>query len=167
MHWSSFVVSMLSSVVSVFSLLSLFRRISHCIGSSLGPHSLIPSTLMSHAHCVSLIASKSPLTSSSSSSSLWSPCSSFCPSTSTSLMSWTNTLRTSAEGLGTLAENEPPRCYEPNEYHITEAYVDYTQWLRLRWRHYRQDAPWCVPKTCRSLWRRRPVVLSVVVGQSW
>ena len=39
-------------------------------------------------------------------------------------------------------------------------------WLRLRWRHHRQDAPWCVPKTSRSL-RRRPVVQSVVVRQSW
>ena len=35
-------------------------------------------------------------------------------------------------------------------------------WLQLRWRHHRQDAPWRVPKT--SLWRRRPVVLSVVVS---
>ena len=33
----------------------------------------------------------------------------------------------SAEDLGTLAENEPPTGYEPKEYHITEAYVDYTQ----------------------------------------
>ena len=33
----------------------------------------------------------------------------------------------SAEDLGTLAENEPPTGYEPNEYHITEAYVDYAQ----------------------------------------
>ena len=41
-------------------------------------------------------------------------------------------------------------------------------WLRLRWRHHRSDAPSCVPKTSRSLWRRRrPVVLSVVVSQSW
>ena len=38
-----------------------------------------------------------------------------------------NTLRTSAEDLGTLAENEPPTVYDPNEYHITEAYVEYTQ----------------------------------------
>ena len=43
-------------------------------------------------------------------------------------MWWTNTLRTSAEDLGTLAENEPPTGYEPNEYHIiTEACVEYTQ----------------------------------------
>ena len=40
------------------------------------------------------------------------------------------------------------------------------KWLRLRWRHHRQDAPWCVPKASRSLWRRL-VVLSVVVSQSW
>ena len=42
-------------------------------------------------------------------------------------MWWTNTLRTSAEDLGTLAENEPPRGYEPNDHSITEAYVEYTQ----------------------------------------
>ena len=42
-------------------------------------------------------------------------------------MWWTNPLCNSAEDLGTLAENEPPTDYEPNEYHITEAYVDYTQ----------------------------------------
>ena len=40
--------------------------------------------------------------------------------------------------------------------------------LRLRWRHHRQGALWCLPKTSRSLWRRRPIVLSVVVvRQSW
>ena len=40
--------------------------------------------------------------------------------------------------------------------------------LRLRWHHHRSDAPQCVPKTSRSLWRRRPVVLSVVVvNESW
>ena len=42
-------------------------------------------------------------------------------------MRWTNTLRTSAEDLGTLAENEPPAGYEPKEYHITEAYENNTQ----------------------------------------
>ena len=41
-----------------------------------------------------------------------------------------------------------------------------THWLRLRWSRHRQDAPWRVPKTSRSLWRRRLVVLSVVVSQS-
>ena len=54
-------------------------------------------------------------------------CSSSCLSTSSSRMwslkSWCN----SAEDLGTLAENEPPTGYEPKEYHITEAYVDYSQ----------------------------------------
>ena len=49
-----------------------------------------------------------PFTSSPSSSSLWSPCCSYCPTPSTSTMWWTNALRTSAEDLGTLAENEPP-----------------------------------------------------------
>ena len=42
-------------------------------------------------------------------------------------MWWTNTLRTSAEDLGTLAENEPPTGYEHNDHFITEAYVEYTQ----------------------------------------
>ena len=42
-------------------------------------------------------------------------------------MWWTNTLRPSAEDLGTLAENEPPTGYEPNDHFITEAYVEYTQ----------------------------------------
>ena len=42
-------------------------------------------------------------------------------------MSWLNTLRTSAEDLGTLAENEPPTGYEPNDHFITEACVEYTQ----------------------------------------
>ena len=36
-------------------------------------------------------------------------------------------MRTPAEDLGSLAENEPPTGYEPNEYFITEAYVEYTQ----------------------------------------
>ena len=36
-------------------------------------------------------------------------------------------LRTFAEDLGTLAENEPPTGYEPNDHFITEAYVEYTQ----------------------------------------
>ena len=65
---------------------------------------------MVHAHrwVLLLISSTSPFTSSPSSLSLWSPCSSCCPTTSTSTMWWTNTLRTPAEDLGTLAENEPP-----------------------------------------------------------
>ena len=33
----------------------------------------------------------------------------------------------SAEDLGTLAENEPPTGYEPNDHFITEAYVEHTQ----------------------------------------
>ena len=43
-------------------------------------------------------------------------------------MWWTNSLCTSAnEDLGTLAENEPPTGYEPNDHFVTEAYVEYTQ----------------------------------------
>ena len=46
---------------------------------------------------------------------------------STSTMWWTNTLRTFGEDLGTLAKNEPPTGYEPNDHFITEAYVEYTR----------------------------------------
>ena len=42
-------------------------------------------------------------------------------------MSWINTLRTSAEDLGTLAENNSSTGYEPNDHFTTEAYVEYTQ----------------------------------------
>ena len=37
------------------------------------------------------------------------------------------TLHTSAEDLGTLAENVPPTSYELNDHFIAEAYVKYTQ----------------------------------------
>ena len=36
-------------------------------------------------------------------------------------------LRTSAEDFGTLAENEPPTSYKPNDHSFTKAYVEYTQ----------------------------------------
>ena len=65
-------------------------------------------------------------TSSLSSSSLLSPCCSCCPTSSTSLMSWINTLRTSAEDLGTLAENNSSTGDEPKDHFTTEAYVEYT-----------------------------------------
>ena len=44
-------------------------------------------------------------------------------------MWWTNLLCNSAEDRGTLARERASHrfFYEPNEYHITEAYVDYTQ----------------------------------------
>ena len=42
-------------------------------------------------------------------------------------MWWTNTLRNPAEDLGTLAENEPPTGYEPNDHFTTEAYAEYAQ----------------------------------------
>ena len=90
-------------------------------------------------------------------------------------MSWINTLRTSAEDLGTVAEYDSSTSYEPNDHFITEAFVEYTQESLGEQRipddfdygDDRSDAPWCVPKTSRSLWRRRLVVLSVVVSQSW
>ena len=115
--------------------------------------------------CVSLIASTSPFT--SPSSSLWSPCSSFCPTTSSSRMSWQKSLCNSAEDLSTLTENEPPTGYEPNKNHITEAYVEYTQESTCEQRS-RNDFDYDdvtigkalsrrVPKTSRSLWRRRSV----------
>ena len=154
----------------------------HTHGSSLGPHSFhhIHASRACVIWCVCLIAlsSTTPFTSSFSPSSLWSPCSSFCPSTSSSRMWRTNTLCTPAnEDLGTLAEYDPPTGYEPNEYHITEATEHFTpgilsgaavpEWLRLRWCHHRQGTLWRMPKTSQSIWRRRPVVLSVVVCQSW
>ena len=74
-----------------------------------------------------LISSTSPFTSSPFSSSLLSPCCSCCPTSSTSLMSWINTLRTSAEDFCTLAENDSSTGYEPNDHFTTEAYVEYTQ----------------------------------------
>ena len=128
MHRTSFVVS-LSSLLLVSASLDCFSffRWSHTALAQ-GPTRLKVSTHpMSHAHVSSrwvllLISSTSPLTSPSS-SSLWSPCSSFCPTTSTSTMWWTNTLRTSAEDLSTLAENEPPKGNESNDHFITEAYV--------------------------------------------
>ena len=42
------------------------------------------------------------------------------PDTFNSMMSSTNALRTSAEDLDTLAENEPPTGYEPNDHFITD-----------------------------------------------
>ena len=69
----------------------------------------------------------SPFTSFPFSSSLLSPCCYCCPISSTSLMSWINPLRTSAEDFGTLAENNSSTGYEPNDHFIAEAYFEYTQ----------------------------------------
>ena len=74
-----------------------------------------------------LVSQTSPFTSSPSSSSLRSPCCSCCLTPSTSMRSWINTLRTPAEDLGSLVENEPPTGYEPNDHFLTETYVEYTQ----------------------------------------
>ena len=129
MHCSSFVVSVSSSVVSVPWLFFLIQMISHCVGSSLSPYSFHVS---SHRHglcalCVSLIASTPPFNSSS-----WSPSLSDHPVLPSARQLHLpgcggHPLCNSAEDLGTLAENEPPTGYEPNEYHMTEAYVEYNQ----------------------------------------
>ena len=76
--------------------------------------------------CLITLSSTTPFSSPSCPSSFLSPCPSFCPSTSSSRMWYTTSLCTPTEDLGTLAENEPPADYEPNEYHIKEACVDYT-----------------------------------------
>ena len=55
-------------------------------------------------------------------------------------MWWTNPLCNSAEDVVTLAENEPPAGYEPNDHFITEAYVEHTLG-RAAVSHRRQDAP--------------------------
>ena len=122
--WPLWIEPQLSLFVFVFSLSSLllvsasldcFSLMSHCIGSRVDKAQVRIHPML-HAHVSScsvllLVSSTSPLTSSPS-STMW----------------WTNTLRTSAdEDLGTLAEYEPPTGYEPNDYHIMEAYVEYTQ----------------------------------------
>ena len=96
--------------------------------------------MSSHLHgscallCVSLIASTFALTSSPSSPSLWSPCSSFCPTTSTSTMWWTNTLRTSAQDLATLAENEPPTQIWLSIIHMTCRHsIECIMWRDFEW----------------------------------
>ena len=88
-----------------------------------------------------------------------------------------HTLRTSAEDLGTLCRVRPShRLWAQRPLHHrglcrihpgVHRRAAVPRWLRQRWRHHRQDAPWRAPKTSRSLWRRRPVVLSVVVSQTW
>ena len=120
----------LSSLLFVSSSLDCFpcSDIRTLFGSSLSLRSS-----HGHLHCscvlwaLLLVSSTSPFTSSPSLSSLWSPCCSYSPTPSTSMMSWINTLRTSAEDLGTLAENDPPTGCGPNDHFITEPYVAYTQ----------------------------------------
>ena len=66
-------------------------------------------------------------------------------------MWWTNTLRTSAEDLGTLDENEP------NDHFITEAYVEYTQESSSEQR-FPDDFDYddvTIGKTLLDAWRRR------------
>ena len=121
-----------------------------------------------------LISSTPPFTSSPS-SSLWSSCCSYCPTLLTSTMWWTNTLRTSAWGPWHPGrERSSHSLWDQRPLHPRDLWrihpgvhrrAAVPWWLRLR--HHRQDAAWRVPKTSRSLWTRRPVVLSVVVSQSW
>ena len=102
----------------------------HTHGSSLGPHSFdhIHASYALWSLCLIALSSTTPFSSPSSPSSLLSPCPSFCPSTSSSRMWWTNSLRTSAnEDHGTLGEYEPLTNYEPNDHVITEACVEFTQ----------------------------------------
>ena len=60
-----------------------------------------------------LISLTPPFTSSPSSSSLWSPCCSYCLTPSTSMMSWINTLRTSAEDLAPWPRTSLPQVMSP------------------------------------------------------
>ena len=69
------------------------------------------------------------------------------------MMSWRNTLRTSAEDLGTLAENWPPTGYEPNDHFITEAYVEYTQESSGEQRFLMTSTTMTPPSARRSLTR--------------
>ena len=85
----------------------------HTHGSSFGSALTHPISCFMWALCLIAFSSTTPFTSPSPPSSLLTPCPSFCPSTSSSRMWWTNSLCTSAEDLGTLAEYEPPTGYEP------------------------------------------------------
>ena len=76
-------------------------------------------------------------------------------------------MRTAAEESGPQDYNFSSTGYEPNDYFLTETFVEFNQEsvteLGLRRRRYRSNALQRVPKTSRSLSRRRPVVQSVVV----
>ena len=76
-------------------------------------------------------------------------------------MSWVNTLSTSAEDFGTLAENDSSTGFEPNDHFITEAHVEYTEESLIDQR-FPEDFDYeditigqtllkCAPKTSRSL----------------
>ena len=116
---SVFVVSLLL-VVSVIVpwLFFLVQMYAHCFGSRADKRSSSHSSHIARACVISLwvlflVSSTPAFTSSPSSSSLWSPCCSCCSTLQTSTVWWTNTLRTSAEDLGTLAENVPPQVMSP------------------------------------------------------
>ena len=120
----------------------------HTHGSSLGSHLFHPihASYVCVIWCVGLISSTTPLSSPSSSSSLLLSCPSFCPSTSSFRMCWTNSLCTSVnEDLDTLVEYDPLTGYgvQRLQHHggfwtIHPGILDRVrvpQWLRLRWRH--------------------------------
>ena len=69
----------------------------------------------------------SPSTSLFFSSFPLSSCTSYCLSPSSSLMSWTATMRTAAEELGPQDNKNSSTGYEPNDHFITEAYAEDTQ----------------------------------------
>ena len=122
--WTLWIEPQLS--LFVFSLSSLLL-----VSASLDCFSLF--------RCTHTASSTPPFTSSPSSWSLWSPCCSYCQTTSTSTMWWTNTLRTSAEDLGTLAENEPPT--HPGILQRQQALtLAWLAWLGNRWLRHRQSA---------------------------
>ena len=94
------------------------------------------SRVMSHLHslmCLFWLSSTTPLSSLYSPSSLLSSCLSFCPSTSSSTMWWTNSLCTLAnEGLGTLAEHlqRPPHL---GGYWTIHPGILGREWVPRRW----------------------------------
>ena len=65
------------------------------------------------------------------------------------------------EDLGTLAENEPPTGYEPNDHFITEAYVEHTQESSGEQRFPDdEDEPITLKKkACRLVCRRQSVMI--------
>ena len=84
------------------------------------------------------------------------------------------TKRTAAEEQGHPDNKNSSTGFEPNDHFITEAHVEFTQESVTKQRFFEDfdyddvTIPQRAPKMSRSLWRRRPVVLSVVVvNESW
>ena len=102
----------------------LVQMTSHCIGSSLSPHSSMHGHLVvvCFSDCLDISIHFVFLISVSLITLFF-----LLPSTSSSPMWWTNPLCNSAEDLGTLAENEPLTGWKPNDHHIMEATEPYIQ----------------------------------------